>query len=86
MIPNLLLRTEAILKLLNGKEMGPYGMPGHGNRSVGAVIRPGEIITVRVIFDPMAHSPAGIGKIERVVMLYSSRGPITMQFQAEVAP
>ncbi len=78
--------TEAFLKLPDGKEMGPYGMPGHGSRSVGAVIKPGEIITVKVIFDPTAHGPTGIGKIERVVTLYSGRGPITMQFRAEVTP
>ena len=78
--------TEAILKLPDGKEMGPYGMPGHGSRSVSAVVKPSEIITVRVIFNPAAHGPAGIGKIERVVTLYSGRGPITMQFRAEVTP
>ena len=81
--------TEALLKLPDGKEMGPYGMSGHGSsfsRSVGAVIKPGEVINVRVIFDPAAHGPAGIGKIERVVTLSSGRGPITMQFRAEVTP
>lgn len=78
--------TEAFLKLPDGKEMGPYGMPGHGFNRLNAVIRPGEIITVRVIFNPAAHGPAGIGKIERAVTLYSGRGPITMQFRAEVTP
>jgi len=81
--------TEAFLKLPDGKETGPYGMPGHGSsfsRSVGAVIKPGEIIIVKAIFDPTAHGPAGIGKIERAVTLYSGRGPLTMQFRAEVTP
>ena len=81
--------TEVLLKLPDGKEMGPYGMPGHGSsfsRSVGAVIKPGEVIFVRVIFNPAAHGPAGIGKIERVVTLSSGRGPLTMQFRAEVTP
>ena len=78
--------TEAFLKLPDGKEMGPYGMPGHGFNRLNAVIKPGEVITVKVIFDPTAHGPAGIGKIERVVTLYSGRGPITMQFRAEVTP
>ncbi len=81
--------TEALLKLPDGKEMGPYGMSGHGSnfsRSVGAIIKPGEIIAVKVIFDPTAHGPAGIGKIERVVTLSTGRGPLTMQFRAEVTP
>jgi hypothetical protein len=81
--------TEAFLKLPGGKEMGPYGMPGHGSsfsRSVGAVIKPGEVIFVKVIFNPAAHGPAGIGKIERIVTLSSGRGPLTMQFRAEVTP
>ncbi len=81
--------TEVLLRLPDGKEMGPYGMSGHGSnfsRSVGAVIKPGEVITVKVIFDPAAHGPAGIGKIERAVTLSSGRGPITMQFRAEVTP
>ena len=81
--------TEVLLKLPDGKEMGPYGMPGHGssfNRSVGAVIKPGEVIFVKVIFNPAAHGPAGIGKIERIVTLSSGRGPLTMQFRAEVTP
>ena len=78
--------TEAFLKLPDGKEVGPYGMSGHGFNRLNAVIKSGEIITVRVIFDPTAHGPAGIGKIERAVTLYSGRGPITMQFRAEVTP
>ncbi len=81
--------TEALLKLPDGKEMGPYGMSGHGSsfsRSVGAIIKPGEAITVKVIFNPAAHGPSGIGKIERVVTLSTGRGPLTMQFRAEVTP
>ena len=81
--------TEAFLKLPDGKEMGPYGMSGHGSsfsRSVGVAIKPGEVITVKVIFNPAAHGPTGIGKIERIVTLSSGRGPLTMQFRAEVTP
>jgi len=79
--------TRAIIKLPDGKEMGPFGMPGHGFvPSVNAVIRPGEKIMVRAIFDPAAHGPAGIGKIERAVTLTTNNGPILMQFKAEVAP
>lgn len=79
--------TEAILKLPDNKEMGPFGMPGHGfTPSIKATVRPGETFTVRAIFDPAAHGPAGIGKVERQVTLSTNKGPIIMQFQAQVTP
>lgn len=79
--------TRAVLKLPDGKEMGPFGMPGHGfSSSLNAVVRPGEKLAIRAIFDPAAHGPAGIGKVERAVILETSNGPITMQFRAEVTP
>ncbi len=79
--------TRAVLKLPDDKEMGPFGMPGHGfNPSLNVALRPSEKLTVRAIFDPAAHGPAGIGKIERAVTLDTSKGQITMQFRAEVTP
>jgi len=79
--------TNAVLFLPDGKEMGPFGMPGMGfTPSINAVVRPGEKLTVRAIFDPAAHGPAGIGKIERVVTLGTNNGPVTMQFRAQVTP
>ncbi|OGZ54742.1 MAG: hypothetical protein A3B25_01640 [Candidatus Ryanbacteria bacterium RIFCSPLOWO2_01_FULL_48_26] len=79
--------TRAVLQLPDGKEIGPFGMPGHGFApTLDAIIRPGENFIVRVIFDPAAHGPAGIGRIERAVTLGTSKGPITMQFSATVTP
>ncbi|MDO8430107.1 MAG: DUF1573 domain-containing protein [bacterium] len=79
--------TRAILKLPDGKEKGPFGMPGHGfTPSINAVVRPDEKLSVRVIFDPAAHGPAGIGRIEREVTLTTNKGPIVMQFRAQVTP
>lgn len=79
--------TKAVLKLPDGKEIGPFGMPGHGfSASLNAVVRPSEKLIIRVIFDPAAHGPAGIGKVERAVTLETSKGQIMMQFRAEVTP
>ena len=49
---------------------GPFGMPGHGlvpkaNAAIGA----GEEATIEVVFDPAAHGPAGVGRIEREIYL-----------------
>lgn len=79
--------TNAILILPDGKELGPFGMQGHGFASpVNAIVRSGETLRVRAIFDPAAHGPSGIGKIERAVMLSTTNGQVVMQFQATVTP
>lgn len=79
--------TSAKLKHAN-KELGPYGMPGHGfipdvNESIGA----GEEAEVEVTFDPNAHGPAGIGKIERAVTLEQANGDrLALTIRATVKP
>ncbi|KKW45943.1 MAG: hypothetical protein A3A43_00270 [Candidatus Liptonbacteria bacterium RIFCSPLOWO2_01_FULL_56_20] len=79
--------TEAILALPDGKELGPFGMPGHGLLPrINAVVRPGETLTVRVVFDPAAHGPSGIGLVERQVLLGTSQGVRMMAFRANVTP
>ena len=67
--------TTAYLETASG-EQGPFGMPGHGGptRAVSEVIKPGEARAVRVVFDPGAHGPAGVGPIERVVELTEAGG------------
>lgn len=81
--------TEAILKMPSGREFGPYGMPGHGGFSpvISQTIAPGEEMVVKVIFDPAAHGPAGVGLIERVVYLENNFGRLAeLQFKAVVTP
>ena len=79
--------TKAVLRLPDGNELGPFSMPGHGfNPSVNVVVRPDEIFVVRAIFDPAAHGPAGIGNIERAVILSTDNGYITVPFKAYVTP
>jgi hypothetical protein len=67
--------TEAML--VTAKERsGPFGMPGHGlPRAVKAPLAPGESASVEVVFDPAAHGPSGVGRVDRVVTLESKEAP-----------
>lgn len=79
--------TKAVLRLPDGKEMGPFSMPGHGfNPSVNVLVRPDETFIVQAIFDPAAHGPSGIGNIERAVLLTTDKGSIAVPFKAHVTP
>lgn len=81
--------TTAILKMSSGKEFGPYGMPGHGGfaPAINQIVAPGEETTVKAIFDPAAHGPAGVGLIERAVYVENDSGkPVEIQFKAIVTP
>lgn len=79
--------TTATLKI-NGKIFGPYGMQGHGaipkiNQELGS----GEEAIVEATFDPAAHGPAGVGSIERSMVIENSAGkPIQLDFAADVVP
>ena len=78
--------TEALL-MTNGKQFGPYGMPGHGFApKINATINPGEEATVEVVFDPAAHGPAGVGPIERAVYLETPTGTEELRIKAVVKP
>ncbi|MDO8676696.1 MAG: DUF1573 domain-containing protein [Candidatus Azambacteria bacterium] len=81
--------TTAILRMSSGKELGPYGMPGHGGfaPAINQTIMPGEEVTVKTVFDPAAHGPAGVGLIERAVYIENDFGkPVVFQFKAVVTP
>jgi len=70
------------------KRFGPFGMPGHGfSPSINETLTSGEEVRVEVLFDPAAHGPAGIGKIERIVYLENDSGrPLELKFSAVVTP
>lgn len=81
--------TTAILQMSSGKELGPYGMPGHGGfaPAISQIVAPGEEIMVKAIFDPTAHGPAGVGPIERAIYVENDSGkPVEIQFKAIVTP
>jgi hypothetical protein len=79
--------TTASLNLRN-ESFGPYGMAGHGFiPPINKSISPGEEGRVEVVFDPAAHGPAGIGKIQRVVTIENNSGsPLELNFTAMVTP
>ncbi|OGF61731.1 hypothetical protein A2926_02700 [Candidatus Giovannonibacteria bacterium RIFCSPLOWO2_01_FULL_44_40] len=76
--------------LLAGKagKWGPFGMPGHGFiPNLKIKLAPGEEANMEVVFDPAAHGPAGVGKIERAVIIESDAGePLELRFTALVTP
>lgn len=81
--------TTAILQMASGRELGPYGMPGHGGfaPAINQIVASGEEITVKAIFDPAAHGPAGVGLIERAIYIENDSGkPVEIQFKAVVTP
>ena len=79
--------TTATL-LLGSDSYGPYGMPGHGfipqlNKEIPA----GGAGEIEVVFDPAAHGPAGVGKIQRIVTIEQGGGtPVSVGFSALVTP
>lgn len=79
--------TTAVWKDKNGTA-GPFGMPGHGAiPEVSRTLAPGETATVEVTFDPAAHGPAGIGRVERLVYLENDAAePFVLKFAANVTP
>lgn len=74
--------------LVKGDErFGPFGMPAHGKiPEINEDIEPGQEAGVEVVFDPAAHGPAGVGPIEREVILETSDGRLKFKFKAQVAP
>ncbi len=79
--------TTAILKK-GDKTYGPFGMPGHGSiPSIDETLEPGEEAELDVTFDPAAHGPAGVGKIDRVVTVEGPSGKLlSVRIAAFVTP
>ena len=80
--------TSALLKI-NNKDVGPFGMLGHDFiPSIKEVLNPGEVAEVEVVFDPAAHGPAGLGKVNRIVTLENNgqSGKLEISFDANVIP
>lgn len=66
--------TAAYIESAN-EEKGPFGMEGMGYiPPADETIKAGESRAVRVVFDPNAHGPAGVGAIDRLVYLTDVSG------------
>ena len=79
--------TTATL-LMGDKKFGPYGMLGHGAiPKINRTVNPNEEISIDVTFDPAAHGPAGVGRIQRAITIENNAGqPVELQFIAVVTP
>ena len=71
----------------DGEESGPFGMPGHGFvPGLGRKLKAGEKAVVRVVFDPAAHGPAGVGPVDRLAWLESGDEAKEFGIKAVVRP
>lgn len=79
--------TTAYLETVGG-EKGPFGMEGMGYvPPADDTIAPGEARTVRIVFDPNAHGPAGVGEIDRFIYLQDAKGgTLALEIKAIVTP
>ena|SRR3989344_9159636 len=79
--------TTGFLKTPTG-EKGPFGMQGMGyippaNETIAA----GESREIKVVFDPNAHGPAGVGTIDRFVYVVDDQGAaLALEIRAVVTP
>ena len=78
--------TTAFIVQQNGNAKGPFGMEGMGYiPPANERIASGESRIIRVVYDPNAHGPAGIGQIDRFVTLTSaSGGTVQLEIKALV--
>ena len=77
--------------IVNGESQvkGPFGVPGHGGSVplANELIKSGESRIISVVFDPSAHGPAGVGKIERYITLTDdSDNSLQLAIKALVTP
>lgn len=80
--------TKAFLVESDGTTKGPFGMPGMGYvPPANETIKAGEDRIIRVVYDPNAHGPAGVGLIDRFVTLTDNDGgTLQLEIQAVVTP
>lgn len=72
----------------DGSEKGPFKMPGMGYvPPVNETIKAGGSIEIKVVYDPNAHGPAGVGIIDRFVYLTDADGgKLQLEIKAIVTP
>ena len=80
--------TAAFVIKPDGSAKGPFGMVGMGYATpVDEIIKAGESLVVRAVFDPNAHGPAGVGMIDRFITLTDGAGgTINLEIKALVTP
>ena len=79
--------TNAFIESARG-EKGPFGMDGMGYvPPADETIKAGESLDIKVVYDPNAHGPAGVGAIDRYVYLEDATGgELQFEIKAVVTP
>ena len=80
--------TSAFVVEPDGTTKGPFKMPGMGYvPPANEIIKAGESRVIRIVYDPNAHGPAGVGAIDRFVTLTdTSGGMVQLEIKALVTP
>lgn len=80
--------TKAYFMGFDGDRRGPFGMPGMGFvPKLNKTIKAGESIDIEAVYDPNAHGPAGVGRIDRFVYLEDANGnKLQFEIKANVTP
>ena len=80
--------TAAFLVRLDGSKDGPFGMASMGAPTkTSDLIKAGETGTLRVVYNPNAHGPAGIGRIDRFITITdASNRSLRFEIKANVTP
>ena len=81
--------TTAYILKEDGSKSRPFGMPGHGGAvpKANEVIQAGESRNIEVVYNPNAHGPAGVGRIDRYVYLEDGNGnKLQFEIKANVTP
>ena len=91
MVPTLVtscMCTSAFIVEADGSLKGPFRMPGMGYvPPANEVVKAGESRIIRVVYNPNAHGPAGVGRIDRFAILTDSSGnTLRLEIKANVTP
>ncbi|MBK5215444.1 MAG: DUF1573 domain-containing protein [Candidatus Pacebacteria bacterium] len=80
--------TKALIVREDGTTNGPFGMEGMGHvPPANETIVAGKSIIIRAAYDPNAHGPAGVGVIDRFIVLTDQSGSdLQLEIKAVVTP
>ncbi len=80
--------TTAFIEEANGRSKGPFGMEGMGYvPPANETIKAGQSRTIRVVYNPNAHGPAGVGIINRFITITDASGSkLRLEIKAVVTP
>lgn len=80
--------TKAFIVRPDGTTKGPYGMPSMGYVwPSDETVKAGASMVIRVVYDPNAHGPAGVGFIDRFVTVTDEfKNELKLEIKATVTP